>query len=739
MSLAFAFVVLTPGCSVKTEQQASFSRPEVTLVEQDKAKIRDQVLGCWVGQTIALGSGLEYVRTEENAEKGIEVDGRTIDGEIAYVALADKYWEPDGKICAGTYGSNAYGLYPRHDVRIAKGYCLSDDDMHVDILNQFIFRDNGPNIGAEDIKDAWVKYGVADLGGGVDAMRLMNMNYVAPYTGQSTYTNAAYYVTESWIENETIGTIFPYMPRQAEAYADIFTTVQGDSYATYLGKLCAIMHSLAYEHDDMKEILEIAFSRMGRSNGVYEMYEYVLDCYRKNMDWRDVCVGIGKTAVSLATKEIRDRLGFSINANAGMIFMSMLYGENDFEETVRIASLAGLDADCTACTVGGILGTACGFDALPEKYKEFIDGDSVYYNYTGKNGKDFADYSPDGITWGGAFAYMGKNFPNSITYDELTDITVSNIEAQIVARGGSVKETTYQIPVMPFDAVESVEIANQSFENGDTEGWTLEADEATSFRASKNAAHLGSFGGMVMLSDISAEAKIYQELSLKKGHTYRAEIWVLNFNDREYRFFAGKNRDVQYRSIVNPVNGTGKFMKAELIFEATSESMPVGIYIPSSSDGVSTLFSFDDLTVQDITYSVSDDPVQVFEAEACEVSPDTELVKSKSASGKKAIGLSSDGGFKLDFEGNPYGYQKFDFYYKNNSLNSATCSVYIDGKFVCLLPLLAGGEKSDFNRSNYAELWLNPGEGKHTLKVVLTSYDPVSFDKVAISVGSAAL
>lgn len=110
--------------------------------------------------------------------------------------------------------------------------------MHIDILNQFIFRENGPNVGAEDIKDAWVYYGVSDLGGGVDAKRLMVWVRRPLYRAVHLYQCGVLH-TESWIENETIGAIFPYMPRQAEAYADIFTTVQGDSYATYLGKLCA--------------------------------------------------------------------------------------------------------------------------------------------------------------------------------------------------------------------------------------------------------------------------------------------------------------------------------------------------------------------------------------------------------------------------------------------------------------------------------------------------------------------
>lgn len=94
-----------------------------------------------------------------------------------------------------------------------------------------------------------------------------------------------------------------------------------------------------------------------------------------------------------------------------MIFMSMLYGENDFEETIRIASLAGLDADCTACTVGGILGTAYGFNALPEKYKEFINGDSVYYNYTAKTEKISWIILPTESPGAARLLIWGKIFP----------------------------------------------------------------------------------------------------------------------------------------------------------------------------------------------------------------------------------------------------------------------------------------------------------------------------------------
>lgn len=127
--------------------------------------------------------------------------------------------------------------------------------MHVDILNQFIFRDYGPDLGAQDIAAAWDKYAVADVGGGETVVpTIRNSGYIPPYTGQRMYGNTGYWVTESWIENESLGAIFPYMPGTLEAYAEIFTSVQGDALGMYLGKLCALMYSLAYEYPRYESI-----------------------------------------------------------------------------------------------------------------------------------------------------------------------------------------------------------------------------------------------------------------------------------------------------------------------------------------------------------------------------------------------------------------------------------------------------------------------------------------------------
>lgn len=712
----------------------TYEREEVQTEAHSKAEIADKVLGAWVGSAIGLGSGYEYVTTINNP--GVtNIDATVVEGTVAYVAMADKYWEPDGQVCSGSIGVNALRVGPISDPRVEQNAVYSDDDMHIDVLNQFIFRDYGPNVGAEDIAAAWDYYDVSDVGGGetvTDTIR--NNGYVPPYTGQSAFGNIGYWVTESWIENETLGLIFPYMYETCEAYADLFCSTQGDALSLYLGKLCALMQCLAYEYDDATVVMEKAFERMDHYNEIYEMYEFVKSCWESGMDWRDTCVEVVKRRTNCKLIGTHDTAGFSIDANAGMIFIGLFYGtedgKTDFEEAVKITSLCGLDGDCTAATVGGIVGAMVGYDGLPEKYTSFVGEDTPYYNYNGKNSDE------TGVTWG-PFAYCGENFPNKLTFRQIADLTVENIEAQIVSLGGSVEGDTYNIPVQEIGPIDQVSVQNASFETGTTSGWIISDPEnnATLEAVSSNA-HLGEYGGMIDIFDKS-EAKVYQNVTLQEGHRYRAEIWVNGLNDREFRFYAA-GEDTVYRSVVNPLTTSGRHMKVELYFTADSADYELGVWFPGVGEGESWLMYIDDLAIEDITDKTDDSRTQTYEAENCYMSTNSTVVKDGNASGGKAVTLTTNGGLRTDFTGIG-GYQTFRIYYSNKDeiMEQAMLRVSVDGEQIAVLPLVAQGSTSEFNDGNFADVRLSAGTGTHTIKLELMSYYDIQIDKIVILAGNS--
>lgn len=61
--------------------------------------------------------------------------------------------------------------------------------------------------------------------------------------------------------------------------------------------------------------------------------------------------------------------GYDAPASIGIVLIGWLYGKGDFGKSVCIATNCGEDTDCTAGTLGAILGIINGADNIPDKWK----------------------------------------------------------------------------------------------------------------------------------------------------------------------------------------------------------------------------------------------------------------------------------------------------------------------------------------------------------------------------------
>ena len=764
--LAFAVLpFLLTSCFVKKDDGRGSSEDDPGIIEPERyfdldddegadskdykevktlttSEIKDKVLGGWIGHVIGLGSGFEYViardkegnylygdANTQNATSGEHVisytgSAGTIKGlyfDNSIIGLDDEYFETDGNICTGSLGSNKSKrkIAPVSDPRVIDGNVFSDDDINVDILNQFIFRDYGPLLSNYDITNAWKYYDVHDLGGGKFAKQVMDVGYIAPFTGTAQYGNEAYWNTEGWIENETLGLLFPYMYESCLDYADMFTHLQSDGDTSYLGMLTALMYSLAYEYSDVKVIMEKAFNYLPHSNLIYEMYQYVKSCYendvRSNKDldkaWRETCLGVANR-YALVTNHCgdNDRVGYSINACAGMIFTSLFYGENDFTETLKIVSLCGLDGDCTGATVGGLMGVIYGYDNLPSKYKSFLNKDSYYCNVTPHNKGtndghiSLCEFTPD-------FGYMDKHFPNTITFNELANLTIQNIQKLVVAFGGTLFGSNVNIPRQHArDISNTVDIANYSFEDGTIDGWSFEGDSGSSLNVVEALAecHLGKRCATIDLGEIDENskntAKVYQNLNLIEGHTYKFSMWIKGGSDREAYLYAKDDNGIQYHSIVNNRVADGSYAIHSFTFTATSNLMEVGIEYPESyEDAFSRVIYIDDAQINDITIAKQKLHRVGFEFEETNATGATKK-KANHFSNCAALNFDADNVSEasVDLTG-VSGIKTIKLYYLNHSEDYAQFLVQLDGIDITFIDLLPTGIGTNFSYSNCFE------------------------------------
>ena len=211
--------------------------------------------------------------------------------------------------------------------------------------------------------------------GNKDARQLLNQGFTAPMSGHYTLNPHAEDI--DWqIEANFAGLVTPGMPEAAIDIAWRAGHVIGYGDGVYGGVAVAAMTSTAFFANSVDEIIEAGRLSVPEGSQYREMIEDVIAWSNEYpADW-------GKT-----WQKIEDKWGhqdrcpeginkpFNIDAklNGAYVFMGLLYGNGNIENSMYIAMKGGQDSDCNPSTVGGILGVWSGLSGMPYKFYEHLD------------------------------------------------------------------------------------------------------------------------------------------------------------------------------------------------------------------------------------------------------------------------------------------------------------------------------------------------------------------------------
>lgn len=462
-----------------------------TYMRMNTATYFDKTAGCIAGHLAGVLSGFEFAGGRENPR----------------ICLPDEWFA----LCHGPYGGGLKRGCAGTSLIGNRGRIASDDDYHIDFFNQLIFAEYGPDPAYADIAAMWKKHQVRDWGGGAHAMRIINRhNYFPPFTGRLEYGNRFGWCTEAYIENETIGCVFPGMPASAAVLGDRFASVTGDFESQLAGKFLAVLYSVAYFETDAVQALRKALAVMPEGAWIRRMCDKAFALHAKYPNnWR-------KAARELYTDRraifLMDNPQTAYDVNIGFTVLAILYGKNDFFESVRIASLIGYDADCTAATVGGLLGILKGIEALPATVQEAVwkNGTGIYLNDNHQ------------------VPYIRQNYPEEQTLGSIVLQYRENAEKAIVHCGGKIEGSTYVIRVQKVPADRSVAIINADFEAGNLNlhFW----HQGSAWAGAENAvpAHNGTGCLRVNVIQPGSQAKAQLKVrGLKPGVTYRLSGYLM--------------------------------------------------------------------------------------------------------------------------------------------------------------------------------------------------------------------
>ncbi|SFN65528.1 ADP-ribosylglycohydrolase [Algoriphagus ornithinivorans] len=355
-----------------------------------REKYENQLYGFWLGQCIANWTGLitemDKIGGDGLNGKGAGFYTRNDWGGLDQPAIwEDSVPEPGRKIDFVLIGE--------------QGTWGADDDTDIEYIYQsLMYEHQASKLTPQQIRDGWLKHIYSDQNTpfiGKDgktpenylwvsnqrAHDLMREGLLPPATGDSE-NNPDYEMIDSQLTTEIFGLFAPGRPDIALEIATLPIQTTARNNAEWASQFYVVMHSLAPVVDTNKSQKEQVFglaqearAYLPEGSVVASMFDFVWDNYHQGIPWEE-------TRDSLHhLYQIQQKAGnnwyyqdqvcngcFAAGINFGAGIISLLYGEGDFKETIKIGALAGWDSDNPTATWGGLLGFLIGKEGIEKEF-----------------------------------------------------------------------------------------------------------------------------------------------------------------------------------------------------------------------------------------------------------------------------------------------------------------------------------------------------------------------------------
>lgn len=669
-----------------------------------RATYRDKTLAMVIGSIGGALTGYEYLNHYDTQNGYFTLGATRSVPKMPLLGLPDSWFI----LMNGTLGGTTKDEYNYAPWIEGKGKINSDDDQHIDFFNQYLLNKYGLGISYEDIKNEWMSKQVSDFGGGQGAIEVMrDKNLMAPQCGHRDHGNTGHWLPECYIEHEMMGAAFPGMPKRAIQFTEKFSHMTGEGEAVTWGYYWAAAHSIAFFESDIRVAVRKAIKFLPGNSRPRQMYDICVMLKNKYPnDWRAAVRELWSDHWSAPFAVGYDGVMMLSDVNNGTAFLSILYGNNDYLETLKISSLAGGDGDCTASAVGGLLGIIKGMAGTPQKFK-----DDIYDNGNGIWINDIVH----------AFS-IKKDYQINWKYDQIVDMYMRNAETSILAYGGVVSSSQFSI-VSSTDSITKITSNNWDFETGDLSGWkTWTSGGSSSIWNEKQCnsstqacfAATGKYKGTILTNSPTSEAKLYQTITgLKPNTSYKIEGRINTAKDRVARLYVDNyGGPYKYCSIYQGVSPF-PYMYLYITTGSNNTTLDIGLHAPPTTNA-STWCSIDDIIITEVEHPTT---ATRYEAEKA-IRNNANLASSTSASNGSYVGWINEADSYVEFNNIVAAYEG-EYIVRINYANGdafSTHKIDVNGRFVGLLEHSDTGPYGVFS-ANYTDAYVKLNKGINTLRI----------------------
>lgn len=259
-----------------------------------------------------------------------------------------------------------------------------NDDLDLQIAWLNAVEEYGPCVTSEILADYWLTFITPNWSEYGIGKSNLKRGFMPPLSGQ-----IGNYFKDScgaFIRSEIWACLCPAQPEKAVRYAYLDASVDHADEGVYGEMFFAAVESAAFVESNAETLIDIGLSYIPSDCLVSKAVMLVRECYRGGETWQSARKKLftevpgAFSACFMLDKDLdngdmaRAAVGMDAPNNIGIAIIGWLYGEGDFGKSMCLCANCGEDADCSAGTVGAIIGIIKGEKALPAKWLEPIGG-----------------------------------------------------------------------------------------------------------------------------------------------------------------------------------------------------------------------------------------------------------------------------------------------------------------------------------------------------------------------------
>ena len=392
----------------------------------------EKLQGFWLGQSIANWTGLVT-----------EMDKIGGEGPHGTFYTRDDWGQPDqpsiwGQGIPSDLSSTIDWVLEDED-----GTWGADDDTDIEYMYQHLLLANGTSmLSGEQIRDGWLKHMYSDENtpftnnegekenflwvSNQRAHDLMRTEGMAPPATSDPANNPEYDMIDAQLTTEIFGLFAPGRPDIAlkMAYLPIRTTAREN--AAWASEFYVLMHSLVSladpglsVKDQVQWMADTARQHLPNDSYTAKMFDFVKSRYQAGVPWEQARDEVyqryqveQRDGYDITSRDLYCNGCFASGINFAASIVSLLYGEGDYQETVKIAVLTGWDSDNPAATWGGLLGFMHGKEGIERAFgRKFADRFNIH--------RTRGNFPDDGIDTFTAMARKGIFVIDRVVQEEM--------------------------------------------------------------------------------------------------------------------------------------------------------------------------------------------------------------------------------------------------------------------------------------------------------------------------------